>query len=422
MFLSSLRRWFIARFRRPEPFSPAPFAETSARSPDARQQAARLTAEKIDRIEAEMAVPIPAPPPSAKSEPALHPAMEQAALTYARGDPATAIEVLYQAIAQPGTPVLPQAAWLVLFDLYQLGGDRRAFESLAIDYVARFESSPPAWTDAPQPQARLASVRGSAGSRVETLAAGIDGAEALRVWQILAQSTADSPVVIDCSAVISVDEAGAGGLLAVLRDARSSANDQPVSLTGVEALLTAARHAMDGLPAGASEPAWMLAFFVLRLLDRQAEFEDLAVRYCMIFEVSPPSWEPPAASVRIESPPLIVSGAAQAAPVDRPAGTGLSARAAQRLTLPLTGDADERTGSDLRALSAVLPVRGTELVIDCRALRRLDEPALAELRARIAQFHASGVKVSLIEPNRVVQALMQKAGLHRIARLRERKI
>ncbi len=367
-----------------------------------------------------MSASLPAQP-VVRSEPALHPSVERAALIYARGDAVSAIGVLGEALAETGPGAPPRAAWLVLFDLHQLSGDRRAFESLAIDYVTRFESSPPAWVEPERDESGQRLSPAAEPIQVERLPARVDGEDALRLWQVLAQTSAERPILIDCTQVTALDEAGAAGLLAVLRDARSGADDCPVTVDGVENLLDAAQRSIADCTPGESEGGWMLAFLALRLLGRQSVFEDLAVRYCVALEVSPPSWEPPPSSVRLARPMDNSAVTNQRVPGPSPRGAP-ARRGAPGITLPLAGDADARTASDLRAIAELVPVRGTELSIDCRRLRRLDEPALAELRARVAQLHASGVKVNLLEPNRVVQALMQKAGLHRIARLRERRI
>ena len=44
--------------------------------------------------------------------------------------------------------------------------------------------------------------------------------------------------------------------------------------------------------ATASDAAWMLLLDVQRLLNRQADFEETGIQYCITYEVSPPSWEP----------------------------------------------------------------------------------------------------------------------------------
>src|SRR5690606_16421782 len=77
----------------------------------------------------------------------LLPVFEEAAVLYSNGQSNEAAMILWQAIKENQLGQHTEQAWKMLFELYQAAGRRPEFESLAIDYASRFESSPPAWSD-----------------------------------------------------------------------------------------------------------------------------------------------------------------------------------------------------------------------------------------------------------------------------------
>src|SRR5690606_15169150 len=77
----------------------------------------------------------------------LLPVFEEAAVLYSNGQSNEAAMILWQAIKDNQLGQHTEQAWKMLFELYQAAGRRPEFESLAIDYASRFESSPPAWSE-----------------------------------------------------------------------------------------------------------------------------------------------------------------------------------------------------------------------------------------------------------------------------------
>ncbi|MGH8752215.1 MAG: hypothetical protein ACREUV_10995, partial [Burkholderiales bacterium] len=74
----------------------------------------------------------------------LSPAAEEAAMLYAGNQIEQALEVLLGTI-KSGLPDLE--SWLMLFDLYQQKNMQKEFEELALNFVLKFERSPPAWRE-----------------------------------------------------------------------------------------------------------------------------------------------------------------------------------------------------------------------------------------------------------------------------------
>ena len=74
-------------------------------------------------------------------------AIEETAILFANGLIEPAEAGLRAAIQSDQLGESAQRGWLMLFELLQQRGDKAGFDSLTIEYVLRFESSPPAWID-----------------------------------------------------------------------------------------------------------------------------------------------------------------------------------------------------------------------------------------------------------------------------------
>jgi len=442
-----------------------------APTPAAQREAARRTKEKIDRIESEMIAAeavaragqsaLPTKPAGADGAietkaaapveggtslvlgdaagamaidvtgPALPPILEEAAILYSNGQPHPAALVLRQALDDPELAGFRPLAWLMLLDLHQCVGDRSGFDALALQYAAQFESSPPGWSDAlsaaqvsahaaanPAPRAATAA---SARSLSLSLSGALDASIAERASRF--GEHADGDAALDCSQATSLDAQGAQALLALL--ARFERARIGLSILGAERMLALARAAIEPGRRDPSEACWMLALQVLRLLGRQQEFDDLGIEYCVTYEVSPPSWEPPAAAFRVLGPqepaaePASASGAAAAS---APATAPSAARAPSAIgAFVLQGDVLGRMQEELQALRSFAAGRG-DVVVDCRALRRMEFVAAGDLLNEVATMRSSGRQVLFVEPNYLVYALMLVMGIHDLAEIRRRRV
>ncbi|MBA3479500.1 MAG: hypothetical protein H0T52_14045, partial [Lautropia sp.] len=227
----------------------------------------------------------------------LLPVFEEASVLYSNGQANEAAMILWQAIKENRLGPHTQQAWKMLFELYQAGGRRPEFESLAIDYASRFESSPPTWSDdlakpAPaEPRALAASII--------AFPSKLDAQAIRQVEQIQRAAQRNRPVDVDFSKIISVDPVGADLLLRVLVDFRKNGGE--MTLIGVEELRAALSATIVNGRRDQSDACWLLKLETLRFLGEQQRFEDLAIDYCVTYEVSPPSWEPMPAAMRLHS-------------------------------------------------------------------------------------------------------------------------
>lgn len=421
----------------------------------ARREAARLTAEKIDRIESEMiadgvrpvapsaaprlveTAPVPVAvvaPPSrpvtdlmqgstslALGDPSnamaidinassLPGALEEAAILYANGQAGAAVSALKQALAESDLGGYQQLGWLMLLDLHQLTGDQAGFESLALDYAARFESSPPAWAESGDPGA--ADARQAAGS-VVALPARLDGAVANRIDLIERGMERRRETIVDCAPLQHADAAGAARMLALFAQAGKAAGKHVLVVRGAQKLFDTARAAIEPGRRDDGDACWMLALFALRLLGDEQAFEDLGIEFCVTYEVSPPSWEPLPAGVRVAdgSGP----GAAEAS------SRASASPPVEPNAFVLSGEVTGRAAAEIRALKAFSAGR-SDVVVDCRNLRRLEFLAVGELLNEVVNLRSAGKQVLFAEPNRLVYALMVVMGIQELAEIRKRRI
>jgi len=402
---------------RPDFAPPPPPLETRLRGEPSRlgteaererqREIARATAAKIDEIELAFASDIfsdepawgsgarhpaagaaLAPPanddqPDPATVPASAPAVDESAILYANGQAAAAEQLLLDALKTLGRH--QRLPWWMLFDLYQADGREQVFESIAIDYASHFETSPPAWKPLPAPAPdRPAAVVALA----ETFGPTIDAAVAARLKRVL---DAGAPTVrLDFGRVTRIDLDGAACLLAALQTLRTEGSE--LVLAGADTLMATLRAMLTIGVRGPSQAPWLLLLELLLLTNREKEFEEAAMDYCVTHEVSPPSFEAPRR----------VSTAAPA--LDAGAAHG------ERFMLPaIVGAADSAL---LSAIDAHADGRDT-LVLDCSRLARIDYAGAGLLQARLAAHAGAGKRVELRELNHLVAALLRLLGVGR---------
>jgi len=308
------------------------------------------------------------------------PAIDESAILYANGQPDAAEQLLRACLPTLGRA--ERLPWWMLFDLYQADGREEAFESIAIDYASHFETSPPAWKPLPAaPAAAAVASPGPGLAAVEAFAPTVDAGVAARLTRVL---DATAPVVrLDFGRVTTIDADGATCLLAALQQLRGAGRE--LVLAGADTLLDVLRPMLVIGQRGASPAPWLLLLELLLLTNREKQFEEAAMDYCVTYEVSPPSFEAP----------LRVSTAAPAP------GHG------DRFMLPAIVSGPET--SLLAAIDAYAQERET-LVLDCSRLARIDYAGAGSLLARLDAHGAAGRAVELRELNHLVATLLRLLG------------
>jgi anti-anti-sigma regulatory factor len=335
--------------------------------------------------------------PDAAVAPSSAPAVEEAAILYANGQLDAAEAALRACLDGPGRG--ERQPWWMLFDLYQAGGREPAFESIAIDYASQFETSPPAYVPSYGPGAAQAAGQPYSGvTPTATLSGRLDAAAGAPLARVLASR--EAVVRLEFSTVASATPEGCTALLGALQTLRRDGRE--LVMEGADHLLTVLRPMLAIGERGAGEAPWLLLLELLLLMNREKDFEETAMDYCVTFEVSPPSFEAPARAA-------VSVGAGSAA-------TG----AGDRFLLPGLMEGDCAALLDaIEAYAAQHP----SLVLDCSRLARIDYAAANALGARLRQLGAAvedGQDAHVIELrdlNHLVAALLRLLGLGEHARL-----
>lgn len=431
-----------------------PMTETALPERDRHRDNARKTAAKIDAIEAEMArdllrgggrdsgapatiapkTPAPATvvrsgntlPPVGRSTTVTAPpevnsemlvgdidaieintsggssVVDEAAILFSNGQLDAAEAVLRTGLRSDEVGSGARMAWLMLFELVNQRGDRAAFEQLTMDYALRFEDSPPAWMDyvetapsrpavgtTPAPAARS----GAPSVRLPPL---IDAGIVGHLEQLRGLTAAHAAVQLDVSDARSIDVAGASLLLRVIGAFKRSQRE--LTLVGAAGFAEVLSRSVESGRRDPADALWMLLLEVLRMLNRSEEFEEAAIQYCITFEVSPPSWEPPPANLKV------------AAASNAPAAAEPAAGAPLELRGVVEGDGEPHFGRLLAASK-----NQQQVVVDCLQLRRLAFSAGSALLSTLQKIRKGGTSVELRNANTLVAALLHLLGVNAIA-------
>lgn len=319
--------------------------------------------------------------PDAAATPSSAPAVEEAAILYANDQLDAACLVLRASLAEAGSERQP---WWMLFDLYQVMGMEREFDSVAIDYASRFETSPPAWTPLSAPGA-AAPARQFAGPVPTAILSGrLDESIGPQLARALAPSP--SPLVrFEFQAVTDATPAGCFLLLSALQTLRGS--ERELVLAGADQLAALLRPMLAIGERAASEAPWLLLLELLLLANREKDFEETAMDYCLTFEVSPPSFEAPKLAA--------ISLGASPGPT------------ADRFLLPAAIRGDATALLDAIAAHAA---QHPALVLDCSRLEHIDYAAANALAAQLRGIAGHGREVVLRDLNHVVAVLLRLLG------------
>lgn len=337
----------------------------------------------------------------------LPPACEEAAVLYGNGQYAEARVVLEQAVDDAALGPHQRQAWLMLFDLLQGVGEQQAFEALALRFSERFETSPPSW-DASR-AAPIEAAAASSGAVTLALPVRVD-AQVVRVLEQARRALERRrPVDLDLRPVRELDPLGAELLQRTLSTLASQT--VRVHLLGAQELLGLAEGSIEKGRRDESDAIWLLMLELLRTLDQQQAFEDRSIDYCVTYEVSPPSWDPPSKSLSTggAASPRRAQTGAPPEPVCTAEGSGLV----------LVGDLEGRVGEVIAALRQSAEAR-SEIFLDCRRLRRIDFGAAGELLNEIMALKSAGKRLRMSGVSPLVGALLAVMGIPDLIEVRLR--
>ncbi len=329
------------------------------------------------------------------------PVVEETAILFANGQAEQALATLSRAVREEQLGASALQCWLMLFDLYQHLGKRDHFESLALEFVVKFERSAPAWRDGGvEARANPALLTGGTGYCAFT--GSLSGASA-EFDKLANLAQRQQMIRVDFGKIDAVEAAAAERLRQALAELRASGKE--VVLTGEARLLELLERACQAGDAKTDRALWALLLEVYKWFGRQERFEEAAVDYAVTFEVSPPSWE--------QRPPAVVKPRAQVADL------GAAADASNQ-ALTLSGDvtgAGEALVKELRDWAAA----NSMLVIDMSKVRRVDFVSAGVMLNALSQLKQAGTTIQVRGTNEMVAALFEVMGVSKVATVIRRK-
>jgi ABC-type transporter Mla MlaB component len=328
-------------------------------------------------------------------------AIDEAAILFANGLIEPAEAGLRSAIHSDSLGDAAQRAWLMLFELFQQRGDKASFDNLTIEYVLRFESSPPAWLDYQDDAGTVSAGKTADGAPIVRLPEVVDANVVKVLEQLKNYSAQHQALTLDASGVREVDLVGAELLLRVINAFKRASHE--LLVLGADQLITPLRAAVEPGRRDHSDAAWMLLLEVFRLLHRQHDFEETGIQYCITYEVSPPSWEPPPPSLKTRA----------ATPADKPveADDGMQWRGTVR------ANGEPQFG---RLLTAAKTEK--RIPIDCTYLKRVEFSTATALLSLLTKLRQGGVSVEFRNVNHLIAALFSLLGVDMVADVQLRRL
>ena len=351
---------------------------------------------------------------------AIESALQEAAIQFAEGDSGAAEAVLLgllqgQGIAAGTADVVASA----LFDLYRATGQQDGFDVVAMDYAERFGRSPAEWFSVPELLTDYAAVPTAEASN--QIFASVQGKswESPKVLTPQAIATLRSLFSaphatwhVDWIEMVDI----APETAPVLADLLAYWCAQPVELhwSGVDALIRALELHSPANDNTVDPLWWRLRLDALCILQRHDDFESLALDYCVLYEVSPPSWRP-AACTFVQEQSLsgfgtLIEGPQTRAPDALPVLAGPFA--ACELVGEVCGAAPDAMAKLMAAGEAA-----DHVVITCRLTVRLDFPAAGAVLNWVIERQSQGCKVQFVQVPRLVAVFFQMLGIDRYAKI-----
>ena len=334
-------------------------------------------------------------------------AMQEAAIRFAEGDYAAAAAILLVALEDPEMdPALAESSICALLDVYRAADLPDDFDALAIDYAQRFGQSAPEWY----------SVSELSASATQALTPAVIGMS-VSTWTCPSQLDVDDVTRLAASHTSGTTrhvhwdslQTLTGLSVKPLSTLFTQWAAQPLALvfSGAEVLNIVLQKAT---PVGerSVDPAWWhLRLEALRMQGAHEAYENVALDYCMTYEVSPPSW--------LESNCTYETAQDQTLPVlvdDQPDTEAAALFSEPRIATALELKGKLLTDATPLMNQMLLQVpRGEPMTIQCGRLVRVDFAAAGTLLNWLATHHATGMQVQFVGVPRLVGALFHVMGV-----------
>lgn len=343
-------------------------------------------------------------------------ALQDAAIRFAEGDGESSAAVLQDLYRMDDLQVADADRIAgALFDLYRSTGQKDPFEQLAMDYAQRFGRSPAEWFSLPdllalsRPVAQTAALA-SEQSKGWISPATLDSAAITTLRAAFPEHSAEWSV--DWSPLQSIDDEAATALASLFQ----FWIEHPVTIhwNGSDALLQAvAAHTPKD--AKSSSPLWWELRLDLHCLLILAEAHDeLALDYCVIYEVSPPAWKTAQCTLVLVNDSPHSSYATQGPVSVLPSEN--STWGTQDALCLLQGDVIGDAPPAMRELHALTISHGN-IKIRCDLLGRLDFAAAGEVLNWTVARAELGNYIEFEGVSHLIAILLRMIGLDKFAKI-----
>ncbi len=326
--------------------------------------------------------------------------IEEGAILFANGQADQALASLEAGLASGSLGAWQLQVWLMLFDVLQHLGQKARFEEKALEFVVKFERSPPAWTDAPKVEKAPSALRTGGAAHV-ALSGTLSAASANALEQLRKMADKQSKLRVDFAKLQGVDDDGCRLLHDVLV-AMKKAKKQVYFSGEAQGLKLLRERAKPGEPS-VNQAVWQLLLELYLQLGMQDAFEETAVDFAVTYEVSPPSWETP--PPKSGPPPDAEVPEADAAPSD-----------AYYIEGEVAGSNDA-----LFADLATYAETASPIVIDMSRTRRVDFVNAGRLLNSLEKFKTRDRSIVIRGVGEMVAALLAVMRITKIARVIPRK-
>ena len=325
------------------------------------------------------------------------PVIEEAAILFANEQTDMVEQVLQSAIQDQAPSESNRVIWWMLFDLYQITGKQDSFDNLSIEYASKFETSPPTWEGSRlEPQQKETP---TSAVPMIAFAGKLDDSIVKQLDRLQKMGENNKAVRLEFVRVTEVAPAGCGLLLDALKKLHKAGND--LIFVGAAELAEKIRSILEVGRRDETEAPWLLLLEILALLNREKDFEETSIDYCVTFEVSPPAFVPPKNKVTMALEESVVEDTMT-----------------NHYMMPLV--VEGRTDQLIAAIKEYA-ANHNPAVIDCARLTRVDFGAAGQLLSGLAPLAGNDRTIELINVNHLVAALFNVMGLRDIAHILPRK-
>jgi|EP01136_Pigoraptor_vietnamica_P008522 hypothetical protein len=357
------------------------------------------------------------------------PELDEAVISFANAEFEGCERSIRGLISDDGERSNHAETWLVLFDLYRATGQQPPFESLALDYVQRFGWSAPQWFSIPQLVAAENAAAASSGPAARSeghigwaAPARLDGEG---VAQLRARTLQlPMPWVIDWSPLRAIDAQACGELSQLMH--HWGTQKLQMRWIGAEQLLSVLAEAAPTGVRDADPAYWLLRLATLRLCNRPDQFDEIAIDYCVTYEVSPPSWESSLCVVKMADAGGMTLASRSMVTSDATSGFAESqvleeAGGVRTAAVDLSGQLVGDIGSVLQRLESQLG-NSTVVSVNCARLIRMDFVAAGDLLNWVLHRRNENRLVHFEDAHRLLGLFFNAMGINEHARVKVRNI